>query len=413
MKKLIVLVLLLGVAATVTWYFLGPAAAVSDAPAGRTLTIQKGTLVETAAASGKIAPHAQVDVKSRAAGQVIEILVKEGQTVAANDLLVRLDPVDTQRAVESARIALKRLEAQLADSKASLAVSRLQPKEAKAALDVIKQGAELGVVAGTSQRTASSASQIAAYSVASRLAQIAAMEAQIEAAKIDLAVAERHVTETEIHAPFAGTVLAVGVAIGTIVSSATTNVSGGSALVTLADLSDLRVIGQIDEANIGRAEPGQEVKVRVDAYPERAFSGKVERVSPLGVATSNVVTFDVEIIITDADKGLLRSGMSSDVEIVTRKLDGVMLVPLTAITSRGPARFVKLADGSEKKVQTGATDGQRIVVTAGVEVGETILAVAATPPKAGSVAPPSGSPFNMGGPGGGRGMGSGGRGGRQ
>lgn len=360
MKKLLALVFILGAAAAVTWYFLGPAAAVNDAPAGRTLMIQKGMLVETAAASGKIAPHAQVDVKSRASGQVIEILVKEGQRVAANDLLVRLDPVDTQRVVESARIALKRLQAQLADAKASLAVARLQSKEAKAALDVIKQGTDLGVVAGTAQRTASSSSQIAAYSVASRQAQIEAMEAQIEAAKIDLAVAERHVTETEIHAPFAGTVLAVGVEIGTIVSSATANVNGGSAVVTLADLSDLRVIGQIDEANIGRVAPGQDVKVRVDAYPDRAFTGKVERVSPLGVATSNVVTFDVEIIITDADKGLLRSGMSSDVEIVTRQLDGVMLVPLTAITSRGPARFVRLPDGTEKKVQTAPPTGSAL-----------------------------------------------------
>src|SRR5690606_17068573 len=100
-------------------------------------------------------------------------------------------------------------------------------------------------------------------------------------------------------APIAGTVLNVAVERGSIVASAVTNVGGGSALATIADLSDLRVIGQIDESQIGKVHVDQEATLRVNAYPNRGFTARVIRVSPLGVTETNVVTFDVELAVTD------------------------------------------------------------------------------------------------------------------
>jgi len=177
-------------------------------------------------------------------------------------------------------------------------------------------------------------------------------------------------------------------------------VDGGTALMTLADLSDLRVVGSIDEASIGRVEVGQPVIIRVDAYPDRQLEGEVSRVAPLGVATTNVVTFDVEITITDEDASILRSGMSADLEIVTSKREGVLVVPLAAVHSRGARRFVRLANGEERRIVTGATDGMRLEVLEGVQEGD-VLDLAARRPTTAPVRQ-GGGPFPMGGRRGGR-----------
>ncbi|MAQ17057.1 MAG: hypothetical protein CMN30_19970 [Sandaracinus sp.] len=190
------------------------------------------------------------------------------------------------------------------------------------------------------------------------------------------AAMEQRLAEMTVTAPIAGTVLDVPVEVGTIVASALTNVSGGTTVATLADLSDLRVVGSIDEAQIGAVAVGQTVEIRVDAYPDRTYAGRVERVAPLGVEESNVVTFDVEIVVTDEHASDLRSGMSADLSIITGREEGI-LVPLAAIRSADGRRFVQLVDGSERTVRTGATDGRQLVVQEGLAVGDTILAAPA------------------------------------
>lgn len=400
MTRTLLIVLLIGAGAGVTWYFLQPATATTETPAARTMEVKKGELVETAAATGVVEPNIQVDVKSRTSGEVVEVLVEEGQTVKQGDVLFRLDPIDAEREVERTRIALERLKSQLAESRASLSIARYQAAEARADKTLNDEGRDLGVIAQTTQRQSSAQARIASATVQQRLASIGTLEAQIKAAELDVAVAERRLSETKIVAPFSGTVLSVGVEKGAIVASGITNISGGTALMTLADLSDLRVIGALDQAQVGKVKVGQEVRVRVDAYPDKVFAGQVERVAPLGKNVSNIVTFDVEIRVTDKEQALLRSGMSADIEIVAQRLQDVLMVPLTAIVSRGPDRFVKLADGNEKKVETGPTDGGRIVIKSGLEAGERIQVIAASP-RATAQQGSSGGMFPMGGGGGG------------
>lgn len=361
---------------------------------GPTWVVRRGEIVETATATGTIEPHVQVEVKSRASGEVIEVLVAEGDTVEAGDLLVRLDPADAERALREARVAERRARADVAQARASLAVAQAEAGEAGAHHDVQERGAALGLVSSEQQRTAAHSARVAQSNVALRRAQVAAAEAALETARLAVEEAERRLRETEIRAPFPGTVLSVPIERGSIVSSALTNVSGGTTLLTLADLSDLRVVGAIDEAQIGRVRVGQRVVIRVDAYPEREFGGTVSRVSPLGTATNSVVTFDVEITVTDEHASLLRSGMSADVEIVTDERRGVLLVPLAAVRSRGPARFVRLESGEERRIRTGATDGRFLEVLEGLEEGDRIDL--ATPRPAALREQRPGSPFPMG-----------------
>lgn len=367
-------------------------------------TLARGELVETAEATGKIEPHVQVDVKSRTSGEVVEVLVAEGDSVEAGQLLFRLDPRDAERALEDARVALRRVQAELAQARASLAVTEAQARDADAARDVSARGAERGLVSAEASRSATSSAEVARANVQLRQAAISASQASLAAARLAVADAEQRLTETSIVAPVAGTVLDVPVERGSIVASAVTNVSGGTTLATIADLTDLRVIGAIDEAQIARVRVGQDVTIRVDAYPARTFEGRVARVAPLGVTTTNVVTFDVEIVITDPEVGLLRSGMSADLAIVTGRTEGV-LVPLAAVRSREGARYVVLESGEERTIRTGGNDGRRLVVLEGLREGERVVlsgAVARSSGSSGGLFARPRSPGSSGGSSGGR-----------
>jgi len=371
------------------------------APPAQGMEVHKGSLVETASASGKIEPVVQVDVKSRVSGQVIEVLVKEGDQVETGQLLVRLDPVDAQRALAAARVAKNRAAADVQAAKASLAVAELESENSAATYNVAKQSADLGLGSSDAARTSQSASRVAASNITLKKAQLSAAQAQLASADLDVQDAELRLKETSIYAPIAGTVLSVAVEKGTLVSSALTNVSGGSAVMTLADLSDLRIIAKVDEAQISRIQNDQRANISVDTYGDRQFEGKVTRVSKLGVDTSSVITFDVEIAVVDESAQLLRSGMSADIEIVTAEQKDAVLVPLVAIQSSGRRRFVKLENGEERAIKTGSTDGTQMVVLEGLQEGERVLAAA----------PPAAAQQRQQGPMPGMGMGGGMRGG--
>lgn len=351
----------------------------TEGPKGPVLVVKKGSITETASASGKIEPDVQVDVKSRASGTVIEVLVKEGEKVTAGQLLVKLDPTDAERDLEEAKVARARVAAELAASRASLSVTELDKKNNQASQEVAQKSAELGLGSSDAVRLAKQSTEIANANLALKRAQLTSSSAQLKTADLSVQYAELRLKETNIYAPIAGTVLDVGVEKGTIVSSALTNVSGGSAVVTIADLSNLRIVGAIDEAQIGRVEVGQRVDIRVDAHNDKIFKGVVDRVSPLGKETSSVVTFDVEIVINDENASLLRSGMSADVEIVTSELNDVLLVPLLAVQTSGKERKVSLVGGEDRVIKTGATDGTNMVVLEGLAEGDRVTTKVTAP----------------------------------
>ncbi len=360
--------------ALVAAYFVSRTRTAEDPTEGATIvTLRRGELVETASASGTIEPHVQVEVKSRSAGEVVEVHVVEGQRVEAGALLFRIDPVDATRGVAEARASARRTSAELAQARANLAIAEAEAEDSRTTREVRARGAELGLVTAEEDRSANRAQVVAESGVRLRRAQVDASAANLAAARLAVAEAERRLVETEIRAPIAGTILSVDVERGSIVASAVTNVGGGGVLATLADLTDLRVIGRLDEAQIGAVTVGHPVRVRVDAYPDRVFTGRVERVSPLGRTESNVVTFDVEVVITDAQAHLLRSGMSADLEIETGRQQNVVLCPLVAIQSSGPDRTVRLVSGETRRIVTGPTDGTHIVVREGVREGDRIL----------------------------------------
>jgi HlyD family secretion protein len=355
----------------------------ASATAGAEVRVRRGDLIEVASASGTVKPDVSVDVKPRASGEVTEVLVEQGDTVQAGQFLVTLDTVDLERNVRSAQNALARAEAALAQAEASQAVARAERSDARARSRVRQQGVELGLISEEEGRSAATSSAVANANVTLRGSQVDSARVEVESARLTVEEAERRLAEAQIRAPVAGTVLAVNVEKGSIVASGITAFAGGTTLLTVADLRDLRVFGDLDEAQVGQVRERQEVTIRVDAYPDRAFAGTVRRVSPLGTEASNIVTFEVEVVVTDPDAGLLRSGMSADLDIVTARHPGVLLVPLSTIHGDSGNRWVLLPGGGRRVVRTGATDGTDIVIVEGLKEGDEVST-------AGPAGPPGG-----------------------
>ncbi|MBI5489433.1 MAG: efflux RND transporter periplasmic adaptor subunit [Deltaproteobacteria bacterium] len=355
----------------------------ASATSGATARVRRGDLVEVASASGTVKPDVSVDVKPRASGEVTEVLVEEGDTVQAGQLLVTLDTVDLERNVRSAQNTLARAEAALAQAEASQAVARAERSDARARSRVRQQGVELGLISEEEGRSAATTSAVANANVTLRGSQVDSARVEVESARLTVEEAERRLAEAQIRAPVAGTVLAVNVEKGSIVASGITAFTGGTTLLTIADLGDLRVIGDLDEAQVGQVLERQEVTIRVDAYPDRSFAGTVRRVSPLGEEVSNIVTFEVEVVVTDPDAGLLRSGMSADLDIVTARHPGALLVPLSTIHGDSGHRWVLLSGEVRRPVRTGATDGTDIIIVEGLKEGDEVST-------AGPAGPPGG-----------------------
>jgi HlyD family secretion protein len=373
-RRSLMTVAIVATAAAGAWFGWAALDAGAAAEPPATYDVRRGGLLEVASASGTIEPHVQVELKSRISGEVVEVLVEEGQDVSAGDVLVRLDPIDATRAVAESAIALRRIQSDLTQSYASLEIVEAQVRQAEANVGTARRGVEMGLVSAEQLRDAEVALETAAANVRLRTAQIAGTRGQREAATLAVEEARLRQTETEIRAPIDGTVLSVDVERGSIVSSGMTSANGGTVLMTIADLGDLRVIGAIDEAQVGRVEAGQRVVARVDAYPDRTFAGTVERVARLGRNESSVVTFDVEITIEDEHGHLLRSGMSADVDIVIAEHADALLIPLTAVRTVGGRQTVTKPDGTTVAIRTGATEGGRIEVLRGLEAGDVILA---------------------------------------
>jgi HlyD family secretion protein len=162
--------------------------------------------------------------------------------------------------------------------------------------------------------------------------------------------------DVTIKAPIPGTVLTRDAQPGQIIASATANVSGGTTLFKMADLSQMQVRAKVDESDIGRVTPGLEAKVTVEAYPGRAFTGTVAKVEPQAVVEQNVTLFPV-LIRVDNKEGLLRPGMNAEVQIAIARRNDVVAVPSAAVVALKDAMSAGSAVGVDEAAVRAAMRG--------------------------------------------------------
>jgi len=348
-------------------------------------------IVEKVSATGKIQPEIEVKLSSEVSGEIIELPVVEGQMVEKGDLLVRINPDLYQSSLLRSRAGLQNVRANYAQAEASL-------REAKSNYERNKTLFEKGIISKAEWDRI-----VAAYEVAEASKNAAYYGMQSAAATVTEAT--DNLARTTIYSPMRGTISKLDVELGERVVG--TQQMAGTEILRVANLSNMEVEVDVNENDIVKVSVGDSTLVEVDAYLKREFQGVVTQISNsaiTGLTADQVTNFKVKVRILESSYSDLREGkpenyspfrpgMTATVDIITRKKNNVIGVPISAIviksdTSSSPsasktpvisdekfeAVFVK--DGNKAKLRvitTGIQDNQNIEVLSGLKVGETVI----------------------------------------
>jgi HlyD family secretion protein len=289
------------------------------------------TIEVSVGSSGIVEPLATVEVKSKASGEVLELLVDTGDYVEQGQLMVRIDP-------RTLRNRLSQAEAQLKAAAARRDIWRTQVDRASAL-----------VARGTLTQTD--------YEQAAL--ELANAEAQVVAARVEVENAGIALDDADIRAPIAGTVIEKPVEKGQVISSPTQDFAGGTLLLTMADLAAVQIRALIDETDIGKVEPGMPSRVTVAAFPNQPFTGEVLKIEPQAVVEQNVTMFAVLVSIQNPH-GLLKPGMNADVDVSIARRENVLTVPVMALrTARDVATTAVLIGMEEQDLRALLAEGDR------------------------------------------------------
>jgi HlyD family secretion protein len=307
-----------------------------------TVPVSRQSVVVDVEATGVIQPIGAVDVRSKTSGQIVQMPVQTGTQVKNGDLLVRIDPRDAQNRYNQA--------------KAALDAAHAQAQVTKAQLDRNSALAKQGVITAPELESARIA-------YANAQSQVASAQTSLELAQISL-------EDVTIQAPSAGTIIATNVVPGQVIASSTNSPSGGTILMTLANLGSVYDSTLVNESDIGKVKPGQTATITVDAYPNRVFRGVVEKIEPRATVQQSVTMFPVKIRIENMD-GALMPGMNSDVSILVENRQDVLAVPVDAVRPSRDAMTAAVALGLDSAAVRTAMQGQMGNARGGPQGGDT------------------------------------------
>ncbi len=275
---------------------------VEELPVYQAVAVEARDISLSVQAAGVIEPDTVVEVKSKASGEILEIFVETGATADRGDLLVQID----QRVPRNS----------LLQSEASLEVAQARLTNAEAQL---RRAEELY----RTQSITQTEYEAALLDQANAKANLVTAEVQVQNDRIAM-------EDTDVRAPISGTVISKNVERGQVISSPSRDVSGGTVLLTMADLSLVQVRTLVDETDIGKIRPGMPATVTVAAYPNQPFEGTVLKIEPQALTQQNVTMFPVRVRIENRDD-LLRPGMNAEVEVSVGSRSGVLAVPVAAL----------------------------------------------------------------------------------
>lgn len=339
-------------------------------------TIEKRTINETVAASGKIYPETEVKMSSDVSGEIVELHVEEGDSVVAGQFLAKIDPDAFQSQVERAQASVNNSKAQLANARSGIERAKAQLTQAEAQKEQIdaqltnsrniherNEGLHKDGVISDLELEASLANLEALIAnQKSAIANVATAAASLESAKQSKEAAEYTVKSTEaslrefntslrrttIYAPTDGVVSMLNVEQGERVVG--TSMMSGTEMMRIANLNSMEVQVDVSENDVLRVSVGDRVEIEVDAYLDRKFDGLVTQVAnsasntaTASLTTDQVTNFTVKIRLDASSYADLikpnsgfpfRPGMSASVEIFTHSEEGAISVPIQSVTTR-------------------------------------------------------------------------------
>lgn len=271
-------------------------------PVIQTQTVQRRDIVVTSEANGAIEPIVVVEVRSKASGMITAMPVETGTYVKPGDLLAQIDTQTVQKQYRQAAADLNSAQAQL-----DVATAQKKRSDEMLAVQVI-----------TPQEN-----EQARLTYESAQATVVRQQANLD-------IAAQALADATVRAVTNGTVIEKDVQVGQIIQSSTNSVSGGTTLLKMADLTHVRMRAYFNETDIGNIRAGQPATVTVDAFPDRRFQGKVEKIEPQAVVQQGVTMFPVLVNLENFD-GALRPGMNGEVSALVDQRVGVVAVPNDAL----------------------------------------------------------------------------------
>jgi len=201
--------------------------------------------------------------------------------------------------------------------------------------------------------------------------EVEVAQAKVTSAQAALEDAQDALEAATMIAPFDGTVISTGAEVGDLVYSTTI-------VVTLADLSNLRVRAFVDETDISQVEVGQEVEITFDAFPGQKFQGQVLEVPLQGTLSQNVLTYEVPLSLEGPEGVSLKPGMTANLKIVVGRRENVLLVPALAVQQGEEGNVVMVQDSPQgpavqTPVEVGLSDGLYVEVVRGLNEGDQVV----------------------------------------
>lgn len=365
--------------------------------------VAQTTIVETVSATGKIQPEIEVKISSEVSGEIIALPIKEGQQVKKGELLVRINP-------DLYESGVNRSVASMSTTKAGLSQADAQVKEAKANYDRNQKLFEKGIISKSEWDRIVSAYEVAVANKQSAYYQVQSASATVTEAKDNLG-------RTTIYAPADGTISLLNVELGERVLG--TQQMTGTEILRIANLNNMEVEVDVNENDIVKVNIGDSANIEVDAYLKREFKGIVTSISnsaSTALTADQVTNFKVKVrILKESYQDLLegkpdnfspfRPGMTATVDIITKRKENIVAVPISAVVikddttsvkkdivaelekkeqeQKGTAPksdkkyecvFVKVGDKAKLRVvKTGIQDDSNIEIISGLKAGEEII----------------------------------------
>ncbi|MDZ4723351.1 MAG: efflux RND transporter periplasmic adaptor subunit [candidate division Zixibacteria bacterium] len=296
--------------------------------AGNTTTVNataasETDIIEIVSASGRIQPQSKVNITSEVNGEIVKLLVREGQEVRQGDLLIVLDTVRLRSDVDQARFAVSEINARLEGSKTSL-------DQAQEEFDRQQKMRDQNLTSETQYKDAK-------YQFLSMKSSYDAMLAQSRQMNSAFEKQVENFSKAKIVAPMNGIVTFVDVEEGEI-AAAQTAFTQGKTLMTISNLNVFEVEVEVDETEVNKVSVGQSARIEVDAFPDTTFPGSVIEIGNTAVVqgqgTQDLSTnFKVKVIFNDSDVAI-RPGMSATVDITTKKRDMALALPFSSVVVR-------------------------------------------------------------------------------
>ena len=373
MKKRFFILLGLLIAAGVTYYFFSSNN--KQETTYLTESVTRGNIEKTVVASGSVESVNEVDVGAQASGKITKLYVKLGQEIKKGEMIADIDSTTQINTFNTKKAALVSYQAQL--------------KAKKTAYDVALSSYNRLSKLYTQKATSLDSLNTAKSTLDNAKAEMEAIEANIKQAEIEVNTAETNVGYTKITAPMDGTVISVPVSEGQTVNANQTTPT----IVTIADLSKMKIKPEISEGDITKVKAGQEVSFTILSDSQTVYHSVIDSVDPANTTTSDssstssstssnsssttsAIYYYANVLIDNPDR-TLRIGMTTENNIKIANAKDVLLISNMAIQKRDGKSFVNVLNyknqPEQREVETGVQNDFKTEIKSGLNEGEKVI----------------------------------------